>query len=38
MNKIINTKFLDVTTGEVLDKVSRAELEEFIIVDFDKKK
>lgn len=37
MNKIINTKFLDVTTGEVLDKVSGAELKEFIIVDFDKR-
>jgi hypothetical protein len=37
MNKIVDTKFLYVITGEILDKVSGAELKDFIIVDFDKK-
>ena len=37
MNKLIDTNFLNVITGEVLRRVSGTELKEFIIVDFDKR-
>ena len=37
MNKLIATKFLDVTTGEVINRVGEDELKELIVVDFDKK-